>query len=252
MRPLTLLLLVVAWLSTAWLSSAGAAPPGAPNAEELLRDADRSRGGLETGITWTVEVESREDGTTTRRAYLVRARGNDALAETIAPPRSKGELLLFNDRSLWFHKPGLRKPMSISTRQRLSGQAANGDIASTNYARDYEGKIVGEEKVGDEEAWRLDLVARAENVTYDRIRYWISKSRRLALRAEFLTVSGEMFKAATFEYGNRVKLGSKELEFVSRMIIEDAENKADVTTLKFSDPRPEEHAPSLFNINNVR
>ena len=43
--------------------------------------------------------------------------------------------------------------MSISARQRLTGLAANGDIASTNYARDYEGTIVGEEVVDGEPTW---------------------------------------------------------------------------------------------------
>ena len=47
--------------------------------------------------------------------------------------------MLFNDRTIWFIKPGLRKPVSISARQRLVGDAANGDIATTNYARDYDG-----------------------------------------------------------------------------------------------------------------
>ena len=58
--------------------------------------------------------------------------------------------MLFNDRIIWFVKPGLRRPVSISARQRLSGDAANGDIASTNYARDYEGTLAGEEAVNGE------------------------------------------------------------------------------------------------------
>ena len=91
------------------------------------------------GITWNVTVQATEDGDTTTRTFLVKARGDDALVESLAPPRYKGEIMLFNDRTIWFVKPGLRKPVSISARQRLSGLAANGDIASTNYARDYDG-----------------------------------------------------------------------------------------------------------------
>ena len=109
----------------------------------------------------------------------MKARGDDALVEALAPARYKGEIMLFNDRTIWFVKPGLRKPVSISARQRLTGLAANGDIASTNYARDYEGTIVGEEAVDGDPAWKLELKARAKNVTYDRIRSWISKKRRL-------------------------------------------------------------------------
>jgi Outer membrane lipoprotein-sorting protein len=222
-----------------------------PTALELLKDADRSRGGLAEGITWGVEITSTEDQVTTTRAYLVKARGADALAETTAPPRAKGELLLFNDRTLWFVKPGLRKPVSISARQKLSGEAANGDIASTNYARDYEGTVVGEELVEGDDAYRLELKAKAANVTYDRIRYWVSKRRRLGLKAEFLTVSGECFKTATFEYRNSLQLDGKAVEFVSAMTITDAMGSGAVSVLRFTSPRAEAHAPSLFNVNNL-
>ncbi len=224
----------------------------APDPAALLRDSDRARGGLEKGVTWTVTLESTEDGETTRRAMLVRARNVDALCQTLSPPRHKGEVYLFNDRNLWFVKPGLRRPIAISARQRLQGEAANGDVASTNYARDYQGTVVGEEAVDGEPAWKLELVARSKDVTYDRIRYWISKRRRLGLRAEFLTVGGDLFKTATFQYGNRVRLpGGEEIDFVSRMTIRDAMGAGSVTVLDYQAPRADTHAPSLFNVNNV-
>ncbi len=226
--------------------------PFIPIADALLRESDRARGGLEQGITWTIAVEASEEGSTTHSAWIVRARGDDALAEALSPPRRKGERMLFNDRTIWFLKPGLRRPISISARQRLQGEAANGDISSTNYARDYAGTIAGEDDVGGEPAWRLELKARSKEVTYDRIRYWISKKRRLGLKAEFLTVGGEVFKSASFEYGNRVKLpGSGDIEFVSRMTIRDAMGAGNVTVLEFQSPRAETHAPSVFNVNNV-
>ena len=103
-----------------------------------------------------------------------------------------------------------------------------------------------------EPAWRLDLVARSKEVTYDRIRYWISKRRRLAVKAEFLTVGGDLFKTATFRYGNRVRLESgEEIDFVSTMAIQDAMGAGAVTVLRWEAPRAETHAPSLFNVNNV-
>ena len=222
-----------------------------PTPDDLLRAADRARGGLGTGITWNVTVEATDEGTTTSRTFLVKARGLDALVEALAPARYKGEIMLFNDRTIWFVKPGLRKPVSISPRQRLTGDAANGDIATTNYARDYEGTITGESTVEGEACYTLDLKARARNVTYDRIRYWISKKRRLGLKAEFLTVGGEVFKSATFTYGNVLKTAEGTFEFVSRMHIRDETGARTETVMSFAQPRSETHAPSLFNINNV-
>lgn len=232
-------------------STLGAAPAGAPEAAALLRDSDRARGALPQGVTWTVELTSEEEATKKVKTMLVKARGVDALAETIAPPRNKGEVVLFNDRALWFVKPGLRRPVSISARQRFQGDASNGDIASTNYARDYSGTVVGEDVVGGEPAWRLDLVAKASDVTYDKIRYWVAKRSHLAIKAEFLTVGGDLFKTATFEYANRLRVGGETFDFVSKMLIKDAMGTGSVTTLTFSSPRAEAHAPSTFNINNV-
>jgi hypothetical protein len=222
-----------------------------PSADQLLRDADRARGGLAGGITWTATVQASGDESGSSRTFLVKARGDDALVEALAPPRHRGEILLFNDRTIWFVKPGLRRPVSISARQRLHGDAANGDIASTNYARDYEGTLVGEEVIAGQPVWKLDLKARARNVTYDRIRYWVSKQGHLGVKAEFLTVGGDLFKSATFEYGNRARTPAGEFAFVSRMVITDATGAGTVTTIAFSAPRVETHPPAMFNINNV-
>jgi hypothetical protein len=230
-----------------------AARPAAqvPSPDQLLKDADRARGGLGSGITWNVTVETSEEGSTTSRTLIVKARGDDALVETLAPPRHKGEIMLFNDRTIWFIKPGLRRPVSISARQRFVGDAANGDIATTKYARDYDGVIAGEEAVNGEASYLLELKARARNVTYDRIRYWISKKRHLGLKAEFLTVGGDLFKTATFDYGNRLRSAGADFEFVSRMVIMDATGVGSSTVITFGAPKAETHAPSLFNINNV-
>jgi hypothetical protein len=226
-------------------------PADKPSAEDLLKSADRARGGIAEGLTWTVKVDSVEDGTRTDRTYRVRAKDLNAVAVCEAPARLKGETLLFNDRTLWFFKPGLKKPVPISARQRLSGQAANGDIASTNYARDYEGTIVGEEDVGGRKAWKLELKARNKNVTYDQIRYWVDKEKLVGVKADFLTLKGEAFKTATFEYENTLKNVGKTFPFVSKMIIVDTVTTGNTTTITYTKPAPEAHADSLFNVNNL-
>jgi outer membrane lipoprotein-sorting protein len=244
-------MLIRSTFALALLAATTIAAQAPPPADRLLRDADRARGGLATGITWTATVETTGDGDGTPRTFLVKARGDDALVEALAPARHRGEIMLFNDRTIWFVRPGLRRPVSISARQRLHGDAANGDIASTNYARDYEGTVVGEDVIGGQPAWTLELKARARNVTYDRIRYWVSKKGHLGVKAEFLTVGGDVFKSATFDYGNRARTPAGEFDFVSRMVITDATGAGTVTTIAFGPPKVETHPPSMFNINNV-
>jgi outer membrane lipoprotein-sorting protein len=224
-----------------------------PSALDLLKDSDRARGSAAAsdGISWEVVVNSDDGATKNTITYLVKVKGNDALAEAVAPARNKGETMLFNDRNIWFFKPGLKKPVAISPRQKLMGQASNGDIASTNYARDYDGQITGTDKVGGQEAWKLELKAKAKNVTYDRIRYWISKKDRLGVKAEFLTVSGEVFKRALFDYGNKIELDGKSFPFVSKVAITDALNEKSRTDLNYKSPGVAKHPDSIFNVNNL-
>lgn len=227
----------------------GAEP--APEAADLLRQADRARGAIAGGVTWEATVDTVEDDAANKIDYQIKVKGDDALVEATGPARNKGELMLFNDRNLWFFKPGIKKPVSISPRQKLLGQAANGDIASTNYYRDYDGKVVGEEPINGKNCWRLDLKAKAKNVTYDGIRYWIDQKDRLGVKAEFLTVGGDVFKSATFDYSNEMQLDGKKMPFISKMTIVDALKKTNQTTINYRNPKAAAFPDAIFNINNL-
>jgi hypothetical protein len=156
---------------------------------------------------------------------------------------------MMQDRNMWFAKPGLSKPVPISPRQKLMGDASNGDIAATNYSADY--KIVGSEegKFNDEDCILLTLQAADKRATYDRVKYWISKKRILGLKAEFYTISGKMFKTAVFEYKNRINVDDKPQEFISKMIITNAIVKDDVTTVNYSRPLLKKVPDATFNLN---
>lgn len=222
-----------------------------PTAEQLLKASDRARGAAEEGISWEITIQTVEDGSTNTVEYAVKVKGDNALAKATKPARNKGETMLFNDRNLWFFKPGLKKPMAISPRQKLMGEAANGDIASTNYYRDYDGEIIGEDVVNGKPAWKLMLKAKAKNVTYDGIRYWISKEDRLGVKAEFLTVGGDVFKTALFSYGNTMTAGDETYPFVSEMTVTDVVKPKNKTSIVYAKPRLQAHADSIFNINNI-
>ena len=222
-----------------------------PSADELLKYSDRSRGGLEQGLVWDIEIQSTEDGETTSRKFTVKAKGDDALAIATSPARNKGELFLFNDRTMWFYKPGLRKPVGISSRQKLTGQAANGDIASTHYSRDYDGTIVREDTVAGEKTYVLELKARNQDVTYDRIRYWIGAKSKLGLKAEFLSLEGAVLKTADFSYGNTVVAGGSKVPFVSQMTIVDAKVSGNRSIIHYESPKVMNLSASLFNVNNL-
>ncbi|HEY8269996.1 MAG TPA: outer membrane lipoprotein-sorting protein [Pseudobdellovibrionaceae bacterium] len=222
-----------------------------PDAVELLKAADRARGGLSGGLSWKLQLVSKDGAKENSFEYDVKVKASNVLAKCIAPARSKDEVYLFLDRNLWIHRPGLRKPLSLSSRQRLSGQAANGDIATTNYARDYTPTLSGEEAVDGVKAWKLKLKAKSNDLTYDQIVYWISQDKLLGIQAEFLTLDGDVFKKAKFSYDNSVSYNGKTLPFVSKTIIVDAKNSELKSELIYSKPNASSLNDADFNVSNL-
>lgn len=218
------------------------------NIKDILKSADRSRGNLE-GLAWSVETRTAEkDKNEQVLKFRLLTKNSNSLVKFTSPSRMGGQMMLMRDRNMWFIRPGLRKPVAISPRQRLTGAASNGDIASTNYAEDYDATLVGEEVLDGVPCYVLDLVANSKDVTYDKIKYWVSKSDGLGKHAGFYTVSGKLFKEASFEYKNQIIKNKTRIPFVSEMVITDT-NSGTVTILTYRDITIQDIPNSTFNLN---
>lgn len=240
------------WLLAVALLALTGHARGEPDAQALLQRADHARGGGLPGIVWKIELTSHEDGAVSDSQLLeVRAVNDASVAETLEPPRFRGSKLLQVGRNMWLTRPGLSKPVPISPRQRLSGQASNGDIAATNYAVDYDARLIGEEQVNGEACHVLELAARHKRVTYDRVRYWISAVRTVGVKAEFYSLSGKLLKTARFEYGNTIEFDGRHIPFVSQMIIRDALIDAE-THMNFGNIQVRKIPPAEFDLGALR
>ncbi|MCD4742786.1 MAG: outer membrane lipoprotein-sorting protein [Desulfobacteraceae bacterium] len=216
---------------------------------EILHSADLARGS-DTGLEWTIKIESIEAEKKQNNTLNLKTSNFNSLAEFLTPAKVKGRKLLMRDRNMWFIKPGLSKPVPISPRQKLLGGASNGDIASTNYTGDYTITKFNENADFDNQpCFIFDLKAINKKVTYDRIRYWVSKEKFVGIKAEFYTISGKLFKTATFEYDNKIKTNNESRLFVSRMIIINAVLKNDITTMYYSKIKIKKIPDSTFNLN---
>jgi hypothetical protein len=230
-------------------SICGAAHGQDLSVRDILRHTDRARGNV-GGIVWNIAIASVGDGEKQSQSMTVKVKNVNVLARFTAPPNMRDRMVLMKDRNMWFIRSGLQKPVSISPRQKLLGDAANGDIASTNYVEDYEPTLLREEPVGAEACYVFDLKARNKQVTYDRIKYWVSKERLVGVKAEFFTLSGKLFKTAEFRYDNEVRIDeSTVIPFISQLIIRDAVLKDKITTMTYTGIRVEMVPDSDFNIN---
>ncbi len=218
---------------------------------DLLKSSDRGRGGLLAGVKWDAKVTSVEGDQKSSREFVVSALGDDAYVEAVNPPRNKGEVYIFNNREMWFFRPSLKKPISISPRQKLMGQASNGDIASTQYFRDYTPEIETTKEVEGKKYHVLLLTAKSKNVTYDKIRYWIEVKSQLALKAEFLTSQGKAFKYATLEYANNLVIKGVKTPFISKLTIVDAKYTDHKSVIEYIKPESKKLSDSLFDVSNL-
>jgi len=218
---------------------------------EILHQADRARGNV-TGITWPITLQTSGWRNNKTMELEVRGRGFDIRGTTLAPARSKGDLLLMVKGNMWFYKPGLSKPIPISRRQKLMGDAAYGDIAATNYAEDYEVIDVKSGLLESVPCYVFQLHSANKKTTYDNIRYWVEKEHLLGIKAEYMTVSGKLFKTATMQYEQQVRQEGELRPFLSLIRIQNELVDKHITWLRFGPADIKPLPDSIFNLNLLR
>jgi len=216
---------------------------------EILQLADESRGKL-AGVAWNVRIVSNDKDEFRQQDFFVQAKGFDVLAVVTSPPRHKGDKILMVKRNMWFSTKDLTKPVPISQRQKLQGLAAYGDIPATNFAEDYRARRLASEMVNGEDCFVFDLVAKdKKRSTYDKVRYWISKSRLVGVKSHYFTVSGMLIKTAHHIYNNQILSAGKKRPFISRIDFGDALRPKLKTAMLFTAPSIRPIPSHIFNIN---
>ncbi len=205
---------------------------------KALKKSDFYRGGSE-GIEWNVKVQNIEQGQLKNDLVLsVEGSANDShfysLISFLEPKKFGGQKLSIRDNNMWFIKQGLTNPVPISSRQRLSGSAANADVAAANYSKDYTIESVENGTFNNANCWILELKAKDNLITYPKVKYWISKKENFGLKAEFYGKSDKLIKTATFEYHNKIEYKSQKYDYLSKISISDMINKDDKTILSIS------------------
>ncbi|TJZ79204.1 outer membrane lipoprotein-sorting protein [Chitiniphilus eburneus] len=224
------------------LLCAAASAFAAPDAQTILAASDAVRNPDKPfGLTTTLlEYRNGKQTDSTTLAIYSRAEAGSgqfrSLLRFVAPARDADKLMLKNGNDLWFYDPASKGTVRISPQQRLLGQAANGDVVTVNLAGDYRATLAGEEDVGDGDrqqrhTWKLDLKARALDVTYHRIEMWIDTSNNRPVKAQFYAESGSLLKTAYFRRYQQ-QLG---VQRPTETVIIDGLDPNWVTVMRFTD-----------------
>lgn len=164
------------------------------------------------------------------------------------PTRDAGKVMLKRGADLWFYDPSTKASIRISPQQRLIGQAANGDVVTANYARDYTAVLAATEETLDGEkrkrrAHKLTLTARNDEATYASIELWVDAENNRPLKARYFADSGRLLKTAYYRRFQS-QLGA---ERPTETVIIDGIDPQSVTLLRMSDYGARDIPVTWFN-----
>jgi outer membrane lipoprotein-sorting protein len=214
----------------------------APDAQQILAASDAVRNpGKPFGLV-TMLVEYRNGKQTGSNTLAIYSKADAqsgqfrSLIRFAAPARDANKLMLKNGNDLWFYDPSSKVSIRISPQQRLLGQAANGDVVTVNFARDYKADLAAEEDIQDGErqtrhTYKLALTANSPDVTYHHIDIWIDAANNRPVKGRFYAESGKLLKTAYFRR-YQLQLG---VERPTETVIIDGLDPNWVTVMQYSD-----------------
>lgn len=213
----------------------------APGADDILAASDAIRNPgrpFSATVTLTEFQAGKQVDTSTLISYARQQPDGQfaSLIRFVLPARDAGKLMLKNGNDLWFYDPVAKASVRLSPQQRLLGQAANGDVATVNFAKDYKATLVGQEEIQDGErhtrkAHKLALVAATPDVTYASIEMWVDVENNRPLKARFFAESSRLLKTAYYRRF-QPQLGA---ERPTETVIIDGINPQSVTLMRLSD-----------------
>jgi outer membrane lipoprotein-sorting protein len=228
--------------AAAMTPAAGVAPVSADvDAQKILSASDAIRNPNRSfGLTTTL-IEYHNGHQTDMNTLQIYAKAEAGsgqyrnLIRFVAPARDLNKLMLKNGNDLWFYDPSSQASVRISPRQRLLGQAANGDVVTVNLAADYHARLVDEEDIDDGDrvarhCYKLKLAAANSTVTYDSIEMWIDTGNSRPVKAKFYAESGELLKTAYYRHFER----QLEIERPMETVIIDGLDHQWVTIMRYS------------------
>jgi outer membrane lipoprotein-sorting protein len=210
--------------------------------EAVLKRSDAFRNGWPSYVLHVKITNFESDKADEEKLYEVSQKGTEKTYVEFLSPREKGQHLLMLGDDMWVYLPDTSRPVRITPLERLSGNASNGDVARTNYAADYTPAYVRTEKVGADECYVLNLIAKRKGATYQRILYWLRVQGDRPVKAEFYLTSGKVIKSATFD--EFLTVGGREQ--LHRMTLYDEIRHNSHSVLEYSGIAPRDLPDKLF------
>jgi outer membrane lipoprotein-sorting protein len=159
------------------------------------------------------------------------------------PDVNKGQGYLREDDNVWFYDPTSRKFSHSSVKENLQNtEAKNSDFTVSSLVDDYTVQKISEGTIGKYPVWILDLKAKTNEVSYERIMLYVRKDQTMTLKREDYSVNGRLMR--TTLYPKYVALDGKLLP--SQILIIDEINKGEKSQITMAEQSVETLPDKVF------
>jgi outer membrane lipoprotein-sorting protein len=238
------ILLFIAVLFSLFFGPAAGSKAAAKGLEpdDIIRMADAVRCPSES---YFMEVEVVSQGQNDNVRLEVYTKGREKTrVNTIAPARDKGRNMVMIGEDMWAYVPNLKRAVRVALNQKLTGQAANGDVSRMRWWGDYTATRESE----DAKVWTLMLTARKKGLTYEKMRVWVEKASFKPLTAEYLSQGGKVLKRSQFREYKKIAGAVRPTE----IHIQDAGNAEDSSVIRILKLEPKNSSDAIFNHNALK
>lgn len=200
------------------------------DAVSILKKVDSIRSPADN-FTFTVKLHSKTASSETESEFEVWVRNSTkSLVLYRQPIKQRGRSLLLDGSNMWIYIPGTSRPMRISPQQQLTGAVSSADVARVVFSLDYMAESIEKQRIDDLPVLKLDLHARQNSVTYQRIHLWVTEKELHPLKADFFSLSGKLIRSIQYS-GYQNVLGKQRPTILE---ISDAINPTVKATMSYS------------------
>lgn len=170
------------------------------------------------------------------RVYL--KDGERSVATFLSPERMQNDRYLVIKNDTWMYKEGLKRPIRISARQKLFGNAGIAETIGIDYNQSYQ----LEDFVREEDTYILDLKARAPVIAYQEARVWVNYQKGQLERVILKGLNGQAIKELIYSNYRQIN-GHQVGDILIKNLLQEKDKE---TKVIFKDIRKAELPASAF------
>lgn len=184
------------------IAAAAAASAFAQDTQKILAELDRlgDFGGSDFSAVYTIVSQKPGEKDSVTQVRMFRRDKKEQFAMLVVLPEvNKGQGYLREEDNVWFYDPTSRKFSFSSIKENIqNSEAKNSDLTKRSISEDYDVVSTKEGTLGKIAVWVIDLKAKTDEVSYERVVMHVRKDKTMLLKQEDYSVSGRLMRTTLY------------------------------------------------------